>query len=48
MLTNPIGEREILPTFDLIGFLGPASSGIDRAAEANANRLDLVAGCQLA
>ena len=41
MLTNPIREREVLPTFDLIRFLDAAASGIDGAAEADADGLDV-------
>ena len=43
MLTDPVCEREIVPTFYLIRFLDAAAGGVDRAAEADADRLDLVA-----
>ena len=42
VLADPIGEREIVPTFNLVGFLDAAASGIDRAAEADAGRLDFI------
>ena len=40
VFADPIRQREIVPTFNLVGFLDAAASGIDRAAEADAGGLD--------
>ena len=44
MLADPGCEREIVPTRNLVGSLGPTSRRVDRASEADADGLDLVAG----
>ncbi len=42
VFADPIGQREIVPTFNLVGFLDVATSGINRAAEADAGGLDFI------
>ena len=43
VLADPVRQREIVPTFNLVRFLDAATAGVDRAAEADADGLDLVA-----
>ncbi len=42
VFADPTGQREIVPTFNLVGFLDAATSGINRAAEADAGGLDFI------
>ena len=44
MFDDPVGEREILPARDLVGLLDASPLGVDRAAEADADGLDLRRG----
>ena len=43
LFADPIGQREIVPTFDLVGFLDAATGGINGAAEADAGGLEFIA-----